>query len=299
MNTSRENNFLFSIITAAFNSEPWIETMLKSIIHQSLDFTKHIQLILIDDGSTDHTATIIQHWEARYPENITLVRKKNGGPASARNHGLSLARGRWVTFIDADDFISPAYFQTVHDFLACSNFDGYIADCNTLLFFDAQQQVADIHPLSFKFKKSRVVNLLEEPDHIQLFVNTCIIRREALICSQLRFDERVKPTFEDAHFLNLLLLRTGDFRLAFIKEAHYFYRKRGAGTGLVEGGWANPSKYRDQILFGYLNLVQQYHRALEQVPAFIQNLIIYETQWYLERLMDGRLECSLTNQQQS
>lgn len=297
-NMKSPHQFLFSVVTAAYNAGPWIDSMLSSLVQQSLDFEKHIQVIVVDDGSSDETAAVVRRRAEEYPRNITLLHQENGGPASARNRGLESVLGAWVTFIDADDFVSPAYFETVHRFLESSGFDGPVVACNTLPFYDGRNRATNDHPLAYKFRTTRIVDLLQEPDHIQLFANCCFFRRDVLGRTGLRFDERVRPTFEDAHFLNLLLLRAGDFRLAFIREAHYFYRKRGAGTGLVEGGWAKPAKYHDQILFGYLNLVQHYQRALGQVPAFVQNLVLYECHWYLERLLEGLPDCRLSEDQQ-
>jgi glycosyltransferase involved in cell wall biosynthesis len=285
--------FIFSIVTAAFNAAPWIEIMLSSLEQQSLGFAANIQLVVVDDGSTDETATIVGRWAARYPGNIVLLRQENSGPAAARNLGLTRAEGEWISFLDADDFVDASYFQTVRDFLARAAYDGPVVACNTVLFLDVGNRTVDGHPLSYKFKETRVVDLLQEPDHIQLFVNSCLFRRSDLESNGLRFDPKIRPTFEDAHFLNLVLLRTKDFRVAFLKEAQYFYRKRGMGTGLVESGWASPAKYRDQILFGYLNLAQEYHRALGHTPAFVQNLILYEAHWFLVRMLDGALPVTL------
>lgn len=285
--------FFFSVVTAAYNAAPWIEAMLASLEQQSLGFAANIQVVVVDDGSTDETAVIVQRWVDRYPDNLVLLRQENAGPAAARNLGLTRVEGDWISFLDADDFLAPTYFQAVRDFLVGTGFDGPVVACNTLLFLDAENRAVDGHPLAYKFKETRVVDLLREPDFIQLFANACLIRRQALERSGLRFDSRIRPSFEDAHFLNLILLRTRDFRVAFLKEAQYFYRKRGLGTGLVEGGWASSAKYRDQILFGYIDLVQQYQRTLGQTPAFVQNLILYETHWYLVRLLDGTLPAIL------
>lgn len=289
-------NFYFSVITAAYNCASWVGPMLNSLVKQSLDFEAHIQVVIIDDGSSDQTATVIHKWVDQFPNNIIFIQKENGGPASARNLGLQHATGKWITFIDSDDFVAPSYFQTIQDFLTRTRYDGPVVVANTLLFYDAQQQVVDGHPLSYKFKDTRVTDLLAEPTYIQLFTNTCFFRKTILDKTKHRFDERIKPTFEDAHFLNTFLLRSNDSRLAFIKEAHYFYRKRGSGTGLVEGGWVKPEKFNDQILFGYLNLAQQYQRIKGHIPEFIQNIFLYEYHWYLSRILDGQLTAEMTEE---
>jgi glycosyltransferase involved in cell wall biosynthesis len=279
----------FSVVTAAYNVGPWIKDLLNSLEIQSLDFIANIHLIVVDDGSTDETAEIVQHWVDRFPQNITLLRQENSGPATARNCGMKMATGEWVTFIDADDFVAPSYFQVVKDFLIQSQYDGPIVVGNTLLYYESHKQAVNGHPLSYKFNQTQITELLKEPTHIQLFANTCFFRKELIDRFGLSFDDRIKPTFEDAHFVNSFLLHSKDFRLAFIKEAHYFYRRRGTGAGLVEGGWAKPTKYCDQIIFGYLGLMRQYQQVLGFIPEFIQNIIIYECHWYLQQILENAL----------
>jgi glycosyltransferase involved in cell wall biosynthesis/CDP-glycerol glycerophosphotransferase (TagB/SpsB family) len=298
-NLSNFKVYEFSVVMAAYNCAQWIDETLNTLIVQTIGFQEYIQLIIVDDGSTDQTFETVQKWVIQYPDNIILLYKENGGPSSARNWGLKHAIGKWVTFIDADDFVNHSYFQIVYDFLENTQFRGSLISCNLLLYFHDEKHFSNSHALNYKFIQTRIVDLFEEPIFIQLSLSSCFIRHRAIQYNRLKMDERINPTFEDAHFLNVLLLREKNFNVAFLKEAQYFYRRRGITTGLVEGGWAKPTKYHDQILFGYLNLVQQYHRALGYVPVFVQNLILYESHWYMERLLNGLPDCKLSDEQQA
>jgi len=291
--------FRFSVVTAAFNAEQWIETLLDSLVKQSIGFPEHLQVIVVDDGSKDGTAAIVRSWIDRYPGNVTLISQPNQGPAAARNRGLEEARGEWISFIDADDFVSPSYFQIADDFLKSSGFDGSIIACNLLQYYEAGNFVVNGHPLAYKFNESGVVDLSQQPEYIQLSSSSCLIRRTSIHRHGLRFEQKIKPTFEDAHMLAMILLCEHDFRIAFLKEAHYFYRRRGSATGLVEGGWANPAKYRDQLLFGYLDLVRAYRQAFGEVPKFVQNLVLYEMHWYMKRLLANGFGAVLSDAQQN
>ena len=280
-----ESSFFFSVVTAAYNVEPWIGSFLQSLKAQSLDYKQYIQLIVVDDGSTDGTGTVAANWTAEHPENTIYIRQKNEGAASARNRGLHCAQGDWVTFCDADDFVCDTYFDTVKTFLE-SGFDGLLAACNPIFFHEQTNSFSDTHPLRFKFRNGNiVVDLDQHPEYVQLFCNSAFFRREALQNSGLRFDGRVRPSFEDGHLLNKFLLLAGSRKIAFLQDALYFYRKRAQGDGLVDSGWARPEKYREQIVHGYLDLVRFAKQKTDRVPPFIQQAVIYDTQFYMDRFL--------------
>jgi glycosyltransferase involved in cell wall biosynthesis len=87
---------LVSVIIPCFNSEKWIEFTLDSVSQQSY---KNIEIIIVDDGSTDDTGTIINN----YSSEIKYIYKNNEGPSAARNTGLKIAKGEYIAFLDSDD----------------------------------------------------------------------------------------------------------------------------------------------------------------------------------------------------
>ncbi|EKA1246229.1 glycosyltransferase family 2 protein, partial [Campylobacter coli] len=105
----------YTIISAVYNVEKYLDDYFNSIINQRLDFKKNIFMILVDDGSTDNSANIIKKYQKKYPKNIVYLYKENGGQASARNLGLKYMQENhyktpWVTFTDPDDFLDRNYF---------------------------------------------------------------------------------------------------------------------------------------------------------------------------------------------
>lgn len=281
--------FRFTVVTAGYNAAPWLQEYFTSLARQSLDFAHHIQVVFVDDGSTDDTATIVARWARKYPDNITLLSRENGGPASARNLGLLHARGEWVTFIDADDFVSGEYFAKVDRFLSETAFAGSAVACKLISYHEREKSFCDDHPLSYKFAENCAVNLLERPGYVQLSASSCFVRRECVERTGVRFDERIRPSFEDAHFLCILMMRSGSCEIAFLKDALYFYRKRKLSGSLVSSGWERPEKYRDQLLYGYFDLLRQYASCLGVIPAFVQNTVLYDLGWYVEKMFDGKL----------
>ena len=108
----KKGNFKkFTIISAVYNVELYLDDYIQSLVNQRLDFETNIDVILIDDGSPDNSKDIINKWVKKYPNNIFYIRKKNGGQSSARNLGLKYVKTEWVTFIDPDDFIHKDYLE--------------------------------------------------------------------------------------------------------------------------------------------------------------------------------------------
>lgn len=90
-----------SVIIPVYNSEKYIERCLKSVVNQSY---KDLEIILIDDGSTDNSSLICKKWE-KLDNRVKYFRKENGGPSTARNYGLKHVSGDYIHFLDSDDWI--------------------------------------------------------------------------------------------------------------------------------------------------------------------------------------------------
>lgn len=114
--------FKYSVVTAAYGVEAYLDEYFSSLLQQSVGFCESIQVIVVDDGSTDATLEKARSWERRYPENIKVVTQENGGPAAARNTGLAYIKHEWVTFTDPDDFLAKNYFEVV-DRAICHNLE--------------------------------------------------------------------------------------------------------------------------------------------------------------------------------
>lgn len=105
------NSPTISIITPVYQAEADLPACLDSILAQTFtDF----ELLLIDDESTDRSGEICDEYAARDPR-VRVIHQQNGGVSKARNQGLRLARGQWITFIDADDTISPNYLAAIKE----------------------------------------------------------------------------------------------------------------------------------------------------------------------------------------
>lgn len=93
-----------SVLVAVYNAEKYLSQCLESLLGQTLH---DIQVICVDDASTDHSVDIISHYAARDPRVVLLRQPFNLGPSPARNRALSVADGEFVTMVDSDDWLSP------------------------------------------------------------------------------------------------------------------------------------------------------------------------------------------------
>ncbi len=116
---------LISIIVPVYNSEKYLEKCIKSIIAQT--YTEW-ELILVDDGSSDNSAFICDSYSSEY-NNIIAIHKKNGGVSSARNLGLEICKGDYVSFVDSDDYIHPQFLEILYFLIKLNDAD--ISQCRS------------------------------------------------------------------------------------------------------------------------------------------------------------------------
>lgn len=115
---------MISIIVPVYNVECYLEKCVDSLIRQTV---KGFELILIDDGATDYSGTLCDKFALR-DERIKVIHKQNGGLSDARNVGIEMASGEYLTFVDSDDYVSTKYLQILLENLLSSRAD--ISSCS-------------------------------------------------------------------------------------------------------------------------------------------------------------------------
>lgn len=119
-----------SVIVPVYNVERYLEKCIKSICVQS---APALEIILVDDGSTDRSGIICDEW-ARKDVRIRVIHKKNGGLSDARNAGIDIAAGGWYMFVDSDDTITPDTIERLYG--AATTHDCEMAVCNMVRIYD-------------------------------------------------------------------------------------------------------------------------------------------------------------------
>lgn len=280
--------FFLSLVVPTYNVEPYIGHFLASVFGQSSPL-QDFEVILVDDGSTDGTAAIIEEWRALFPKHVRYVFQENKGPSAARNTGISVARGNWIGFPDPDDFLNVHYFREMLKEIRRPHKRPLLAAVsNFILYYEGDNRIADRHPLKYRFSNGRVeLNTNDLGDHVFSHVNTAWIRKSAIDESSTRFDERVKPSFEDGHFVNRLLLSQKNQSISFVSSARYYYRKRAAKTSILDTQNVKRTWFLDQIEYGYIGLFECARDLRNgKIPRFIRRHVFYSIFWQFKHLIN-------------
>ena len=104
---------IISVIVPVYNVKDYLDECLESIVNQ---LYTALEIILVDDGSTDGSAEICDNWLKR-DSRVRVVHKENGGLSDARNAGMSIATGEYVGFVDGDDKIAKEMYSRLHDLM--------------------------------------------------------------------------------------------------------------------------------------------------------------------------------------
>ena len=289
----------YTVVAAVYNVEKYLDDFFSSLTKQRLNFKKHIQIILVDDGSVDKSAEIIQKWQQKFPQNIRYFYKENGGQASARNLGLQYVETDWVTFIDPDDFVSPDYFYKTDTFLS-KNANISIVGCPLVFYFEDKDMVKDTHPLKYRFAKGDVVLPLSNlKDHLQLSASTAFFKIDNIRNAHISFDEAMKPSFEDAKFVTDYILNTDlSTNAAFLSKISYFYRKRSDGSSTLDGAWQNPLLFSRVIEKGCIEILKTAKKKFGNIPEHIQRIVLYHIIWYFGRIVNKPAALSHLDEEQ-
>lgn len=133
-----DTNEKVSVIIPVYNDEKYLKQCVESVLTQTYT---NLEIILVDDGSTDHTPEICEEYREKYDQ-IRVLHKKNGGVGSSRNAGLALATGEYILFIDNDDWLEKHHIEELYKLakennadIAAGNFNIFYEDTSTFSYW--------------------------------------------------------------------------------------------------------------------------------------------------------------------
>lgn len=218
-----------SIIVPVYNVERYLEECLDSIY--AVENIKK-EVILVNDGSTDGSLEILKRYEKQYPDITVLIDKKNGGQSSARNVGIRVAKGEYISFIDSDDWIDSKKYEEF--FREGKKYNLDIMVSAPIFYKDGKKEEKDHF---FKLDKKKIYKgreYLKEcyKNYIhRVEIWDDIFKREFLIESKILFQENI--IHEDELFIPLVLNKA--LKVKIIDKNFYYYRQRIGSTVNIRG----------------------------------------------------------------
>lgn len=261
---------IFSVIMACYNCEEYLDETINSLIGQSFSFGSNIQLILVDDGSIDNTSEICQKYQNQYPDNIIYLYQENQGQGAARNLGLKHAKGKYVNFLDSDDKFSGNTFYSVYEFFE-KNYDKIDFVATPIFFFD---KAAGQHPLNYKFETDNIIDLNKNWDYPQLSSSSTFFKKE--LFNKYEFETDFVNS-EDSLMINKMLIDKPIYGV--VSEAIYWYRKRNNESSTIDSACSKKDFYINRLNRYFKELINYSLKKYNEVPKFIQYLIVYDIQW--------------------
>ena len=218
-----------SIIIPVYNTEMYIEETLMSITNQTM--FDDLEIIVIDDGSSDESRYIIEKYALDY-DNFHAYHKENEGQGIARNFGLKVARGKYVHFMDSDDYIIPTAYEKLYSMGENSDVDMVIGNVLRFARYNIWQDYVFKHAYKDFDKDFEGFNLSEK---VQILSDTVIwnklYRRDFLLENEIFFPDR-KIYFEDLLFsLKAYLLSNS---ISYCNDVVYYWRFRNDKTSTTQ-----------------------------------------------------------------
>ena len=242
-----------------------------SLFNQTIGF-ENIQIILVNDGSTDNSEDICLKFKNLYRENIIYLKIGHSGVSKARNEGLKYANGSYINFLDSDDMWDSQAFNYINLFFNKNKNVDIVA--GRIKNFELNNRFPST---DYKFKETRVVNLIEDFNYIQNSAASCFFRKSSI--NNKRFDEELIFA-EDVKFLNTIFLNKP--LLGVVREAVYKCRKR------IDSSSASQSiEKKSDFYFKSTKLVLKF---LIRKSLYLYNYILPFIQYYIATEILYRLE---------
>lgn len=267
-----------SFIIAFYNNAPYIERCINSILNQTV---KNIEIILVNDGSTDNVEPILETYKEKY-SNIKVINKENKGVSAARNIGIKNSNGLYLAFIDGDDYITPDMSEYLLDRCLKYNLDACYFDFKFIDVSTNKILKAAYHFKNFlsEFKFEKVISPYDiKLDILCSSMAMGIYKRKIFIDNNITFNEEVE-------FGEDFLVKFDYFylykRIMFVNKEFYIYcRNRN------DSATTTINRHIDRIIVFLNNIIKMYLRHLindSRNNSQYINLILREITHYVRIL---------------
>ena len=262
---------MFSFILPAYNAEETISKTIESILNNRT--SQEIEIIVINDGSTDNTKRILERYD---DQRIKVINQENKGVSAARNAGLNALdkASLFTAFIDDSDTISENYIEAHLEI-----FEQYpeLKLSVAPIILNKNNQLSP-QSLNFKFKNtSGYVDIRQHSTSIQYHMGGTVFRSEVFNSQHHKFQENL-TFWEDALLINTILLE--NLRYGLVNGAYYYYDRNNTNS-LSHAAWGEESRYTAHLKNAYFPLIDLSKKLYGEVLPYIQYLIARHYLGYL------------------
>lgn len=263
---------IFSVVIPIYNCEKYLKYSVENVIKQTFS---NIEIICIDDGSTDNTLSALNEYK-KYNNRIIILHQEHKGAAAARNLGLNIANGEYLSFIDADDFVSINLYQKIFNIINKKHFD--IIMFNAGFYNNKSKCVSKRNFFNTSNIKNHYNELTEHTynDFKYLFyeqesVANKIYKKAFIDKNHFTFDE--KSNFEDRlfHYKTILSAKS----VSLLNERLYLYRQYRKGSmnsrifdknsKMIFEVFDNINELGNLIFSSHINLKEQFFDFIIQI----------------------------------
>lgn len=265
----KDYKYLFSFVMPVYNVGPYLAETIDSVLEQSLEFRKNAEIILINDGSTDNSEEICLRYQKLFPNNIKYVKQNNQGVSAARNRGIEEVEGKYISFLDADDRLSPNTLDEVFTFFE-KNFSKVDVVSVKIEFFG---DLSGEHMLNYKYDSTRVIDIEKDFESIHLSGGASFIKTETFSDPDIRFDVRLQAA-EDAKLLTAIIIEKMAYGV--VVAPTYYYRVHSSSAMRTSSN--NRSWYLDTPKYAHEAMIRYAQNKLGYTPRYVQYVICYDLQ---------------------
>ena len=264
----REFEYKVSVIVPVYNVEKWLDGCIDSLLNQTID-KNDMEILLIDDGSTDNSPMICDQFVARYPKTIKVWHKENEGVSVARNLGIKNAKGKYLMYCDSDDKLSSNVLQECVIF-----FNKHYDEIDMVTFRDQSYLNEKKLTLHYRYNflnKTGIYDLEEYPYITQTRLNVCV---KNLFENNHLFDVYFKDMHEDQEYI--LRILSEKMKIGYISQGEYLYNK-GNDSSIMTTKF-NTINLFEIVTSWFEKLFEKYEK---NVPRYVQGLFVNDINWKL------------------
>ena len=208
---------LISIVVPVYNVEDYVDLSVQSMVEQTYE---HIEILLVDDGSTDTSGERCKNWSEK-DARVRYIHKENGGAASARNAALDVCRGELITFVDSDDWIDADFIEVLYEAMRAENAD--ISICGWKNETEFQSVLCDTVKGKVCYDKTEALNKLFYQESYDTAMWAKLYRAE--LFEQIRFP--MGNIYEDIAIIYKVFEKVNKVVYSDYKGYHYLLRDTG------------------------------------------------------------------------